>query len=215
MMAAPTTLYLKLRRNGMRLGLTRAFTLVEVMVAVVVFCMMALGIYKVMLKAYELNAVARCTDDGRAVLATFGDQFMRLQSSDYNAAWPDGHGGTIAATYTRWLFQPTSGGPTGTGLTWSPTGSAAFTSPVLSDTNGNTPLTSVASLPVTIGGPTLNVAAQVTRAVNYIDISTGAVSLSKVVSASGGYMVLGTFTISYSVYGDSRTQSLSVVRYVP
>jgi prepilin-type N-terminal cleavage/methylation domain-containing protein len=117
MMAASSALYLKLRRNGMRLGLTRAFTLVEVMVAVVVFCMMALGIYQVMLKAYEFNAVARCTDDGRAVLATFGDQFMRLQSSDYNAAWPDGHGGTVAATYTRWLFQPTSGAATGTGLT--------------------------------------------------------------------------------------------------
>src|SRR5882724_8286328 len=85
----------------------RAFTLAEVMVAVTVFSLLTLGVYQILIKAYEIAAITRCRDDGRAVLTTFADQFMRLQTTDDETINnPDGS--TTSGTYIRELFNYTT-----------------------------------------------------------------------------------------------------------
>jgi prepilin-type N-terminal cleavage/methylation domain-containing protein len=188
----------------MRKAGRRGFTLAEVMMAVTMFTWLSLGVFMMLSKAYELSKITRCMDDGRAALATFGDQFLRLQTTDTEpSTQPDGT--IVNGTWTRWLFKPSGTGTDGTGLNW---GS-------MSDTHGSVAAPSVSSLNVNIGGASLNVPAQITRQVQYVDPTTGATTTSKLVATSGGYMLQATFTITYTISGRLHTQKLVVMRYVP
>jgi len=170
----------------------RAFTLVEVMIATFVFTMGILGVYAMMLKSYELVTLARHRDNARAFLLSFSDEFLRLQTTDQ----------VSGSTITRRLFcTPQMGGTGGDGLHWT-------------DTTGGTVTSDYGpSLAVTLGeASSSQVSAQVTRVINYLD-STGTVSTANVATAAG-WMLQGTFTITYSVNGKPYTQSLIVARSV-
>ena len=84
--------------------------------------------------------------------------------------------------------------------------------------------TSGTSLPIIIGGtqtaagdlPANGIPAQVTRTVQGIDSNGNIVSGSTSFTAiSAGEMLLGTFTITYTVNNQQITQSLSVLRAAP
>ncbi len=176
-----------------RFGSGRGFTLAEVMMSVTIFAMITLGVYQMLIKAYQMSALTRYRDDARGVILSFADQFMRLQTTTT-------HSGTA---YTRYLFTVSST-PTGTGLQW---GS-------LSDQDSLTALTAVPSLAVTIGGGSIGIPASVTRTVVALNPSTGATSNTTTYTAAG-YMLAGTFTITYSIFGQTYNQSVSVVRAAP
>jgi prepilin-type N-terminal cleavage/methylation domain-containing protein len=177
----------------------RGFTLVEAMVGTVVFAMVTMGVYTALIKSYQLAALARTRDEARAVLRTFADQFERLQTTDE----VDG------ITCTRWLFLPTSG-PTGRGLQWqdSTTGTPAMSSDNTSVNAEETPY-----LSVTLGAGSAQIPAQVTRDVAYVSESTGTTAAQQITAA--GYLLRGTFAISYQLNGRSYSQSLTVARSVP
>ena len=179
-----------------RIGSRRGYTLAEAMVASTVFAMIMLGVYAMLIRSYQMAALSRCRDDGRAVIRTFADQFERLQTTDQVPV-------QTGPTYTRWLFFP-EGGPSGLGLNW---GS-------LSNANVTTLLPPVASLAINLGDPAHPVAATVTRDVAYIDDTTGAMSDSQQIKAAG-YLMRGTFTVSFSLNSKNYSQSLTVVRAVP
>jgi prepilin-type N-terminal cleavage/methylation domain-containing protein len=181
------------RRFRLRAGTRRGFTLAEAMMAVTIFAMITLGIYQMLIKSYQMSALTRYRDDARGVILSFADQFMRLQTTTT-------HSGTA---YTRYLFAITNA-PTGTGLNW---GS-------LSDQDCLTAIPTVPSLALTIGGVSTGIPATVTRTVVPLDPSTGAAAGSTTFTAAG-YMLLGTFTITYSLLGQTYTQSVSVVRAAP
>jgi hypothetical protein len=172
------------------------YTLAEAMVASTVFAMIMLGVYAMLIRSYQMAALSRCRDDGRAVIRTFADQFERLQTTDQIPP-PNG------PSYTRWLFFP-EGGPTGRGLNWG----------ALSDANVTTILPPVSSLAITLGDPTHPVAATVTRDVAYIDDTSGAPSVGQQIKAAG-YLMRGTFTVNFSLNSKNYSQSLTVVRAVP
>ncbi|HWA09287.1 MAG TPA: prepilin-type N-terminal cleavage/methylation domain-containing protein [Opitutaceae bacterium] len=172
----------------------RGFTLAEVMMSVTIFAMLSLGVYQMLIKSYELSAITRYRDDARAVLLTFADQFSRLQTTQT-------HSGTA---YARYLFQPAAS-PTGTGLQW---GS-------LSDQDSLTALTSVPSLSVTIGNSAggNGIPAAITRTV--VPLNSDGTTAGSVTYTAAGYMLLGTFTATYSVFGHTYVQSVSVLRAAP
>jgi hypothetical protein len=184
------------RSGANRAGHLRGYTLAEAMIASSVFAMIMLGVYAMLIRSYQMAALSRCRDDGRAVIRTFADQFERLQTTDQIPP-PNG------PAYTRWLFFP-EGGPSGRGLNW---GS-------LSNANVTTLLPPVASLAINLGDPNHPVPATVTRDVAYIDDTTGAPSVGQQIKAAG-YLMRGTFTVNFTVNSTSYSQSLTVVRAVP
>lgn len=184
------------RSGANRINFLRGYTLAEAMIASTVFAMIMLGVYAMLIRSYQMAALSRCRDDGRAVIRTFADQFERLQTTDQIPP-PNG------PSYTRWLFFP-EGGPTGRGLNW---GS-------LSDANVTTILPPVSSLAITLGDPAHPVAATVTRDVAYIDDTTGAPSVGQQIKAAG-YLMRGIFTVNFSLNSKNYSQSLTVVRAVP
>ena len=99
------------------------FTLLEAMLSTTIFTMVTLGVYTILIKSYQMIALSRCRDEARAVLRTYADQFLRLQTTER----------VSGATYNRWLFNPTNG-PSGRGLRWGE----------LSDRNTSTAATDVA-----------------------------------------------------------------------
>ena len=155
----------------------RGFTLMEVMMAVTMFTWLSLGVFMMLSKAYELTKITRCMDDGRAALATFGDQFLRLQTTDTEPRHP-----------ARWNHREWDAGLAGSSNPvaardgWHGPGTWG----AMSDTHGSVAASSVSSLNVTIGGPGLNIPAQITRQVQYVDPSSGATTASKIVATSGG-----------------------------
>jgi hypothetical protein len=188
----PTNSWARLRRRA-----NRGMTLAETMIATLVFSMGILGVYAMMLKSYELVTLARHRDNARALLVSFGDQFLRLQTTD---------AGTNGSNNPRPLFILTNlTGPTGTGLSWTDVnGNAGF----IDTTNG--------LLQVALGdstGGSSQVTAHVSRAVNYVDSTTGNVVASQPATAAG-WMLQGTFTITYPIRGRIQTQSLTVARAV-
>lgn len=176
-------------RPRMRRGASRGFTLAEVMIATMVFTMGILGVYAMMIKSYELVTLARHRDNARAFLVSFSDQFLRLQTTDMIS------GGSVL----RPLFA--TNGTGGDGLSWTDTAGNVVT--------GN----AQAYLSVTLGeASSSQVPARVTRQVQYIDTS-GAVVGSQLTTAAG-WVLQGTFTITYSIRGYPQTQSITVARSV-
>jgi len=185
----------------------RGFTLVEVMVAATIVAAAALGIYAMLIKSYQVMALGRCRDQARAVLRTYADQFLRLQTTKNirpNTVPVPGAPGTFvtAGVYTLHLFVPTLA-PTGQGLVWGR----------LNDDTTGIPSADVASLPITLGPPGSSTPATLTRNVTPLTLA-GEPSLTRVIGAAG-YMVTGTFTVTYSLIGKSYSESITVVRAVP
>jgi hypothetical protein len=179
----------RLRRRA-----NRGMTLAETMIATLVFSMGILGVYAMMLKSYELVTLARHRDNGRALLISFADQFLRLQTTDQ---------GTNGSVNPRPLFILTTlTGPTGTGLSWT-------------DTSGASGVLQPDGLHVFLGeAGSSQVEAVVTRFVSAVDTANGN-SVASESPTSAGWMLQGTFAISYTIRGRLQTQSLTVARAVP
>jgi len=175
----------RLRRRAQR-----GMTLAETMIATMVFCMGILGVYAMMIKSYELVTLARHRDNSRAMLLSFADQFLRLQTTDLIS-------GSIV---TRDMFVTTAS-PTGVGLDWT-------------DTAGNQVVGTTSGLPVVLGDATSSqVPATITRAVTNIDSTTGNAAAG-VTATAAGWMLQATFTITYNIKGRPQTQSVIVARSV-
>jgi hypothetical protein len=171
------------------------------MVATTLFAMGTLGLYQLLIYAYQLSALCRYRDEARGVIMSFADQFMRLQTTT-----------TVNGTaYQRYLFQTTTA-PTGTGLVWGTTVNGGLSSQDSYDSA--LPTVQQSYLAVTLGGTTNPVAGQVTRTAVALNPANGA-SASSTTFTAAGYLLLGTFSISYSVFGKSYTQSVAIVRSVP
>ena len=183
---APATVSSRLRRRA-----RRGFTLVETMIATMVFTMGILGVYAMMIKSYQLVTLARHRDNARAFLVSFSDQFLRLQTTDMISG----------VAVLRPLFDTSGTG--GDGLTW--------TDPAGNTINGN----HQANLQVILGDSNSSqVTATVTRQVTFLD-STGTPAVGNVVVAAG-WILQGTFTIQYQPQGQNlQTQSITVARTVP
>jgi prepilin-type N-terminal cleavage/methylation domain-containing protein len=174
-----------------RPGRRRGFTLVETMIATLVFAMGILGVYAMMIKSYELVALARHRDNSRAVLMSFADQFLRLQTTDMVPG---------SGIVTRGLFATTAT-PTGVGLNWT-------------DTTGTRVVGTAAGLTVALGDSgSSEVPATVTRSVTNLNVPSGD-AVSGVTATAAGWMLQATFTIDYTIKGRPQTQSLTVARSV-
>jgi len=190
-----------------RFGRQSGFTLVEVMVATVIFALVMVGVYACIVRAYQFSQLTRYRDEARSVLLSFVDQFERLQITD------DGR--------RRPFFVNTANGPRGTGLNW----------PNLSnDPSGGA--IAKAELPVILHGDGRHtITARVTRYVAPLRITDHdgsgikddgiildpATNLNpSSYSTSAGYLLLGVFTITYDLpSGKQYSQRLSAVRAVP
>jgi type II secretory pathway pseudopilin PulG len=190
------------------------FTLVEVMVTAGVLVMAALPILWILIDSYRLVTYTRYRDNARAVLQTYVDQFLRLQTSD-----------TQGSTMTRPYFTRVDPPGTGVGLLWDNNATPGLNLTSLSNETGfQTPATSGTYLPVIIGGtqttagglPANGIPAQITRVVQGVDANGNLVPVASPFTAvSAGEMLLGTFTITYTVNNQQITQSLSVLRAAP
>ena len=190
---------------------TGGFTLGEVMLASIVILAAGLGIYTILIRSYELVALTRYRDDARAVLQTYASQFERLQTTDHTGS------------YDRFFFRTTDFA-TGAGLLWDstiPAGGSNLNLDSLCNeegTPGNNPRTPDSGLTVHIGGSLNGIDAIVTRSVVQI-AGDGTVPSTPQQLSSAGEMLMGTFTITYSVYGFNGkqpvTQKISVLRAAP
>jgi hypothetical protein len=161
------------------------------MIATLVFAMGILGVYAMMIKSYELVALARHRDNGRAVLMSFADQFLRLQTTDLVPG---------SGVITRGLFATTST-PTGVGLDWT-------------DSTGSRVVGTSTGLTVALGdNGSSRVPAMVTRSVTNLNVPSGN-PVAGVTATAAGWMLQATFTINYSVKGRPQSQSLTVARSV-
>lgn len=190
----------------------RAFTLVEVMIATMVFCMGILGVYAMMIKSYELVTMARHRDNARAYLQSFSDQFMRLQTNDKNSV-------PLQPPITRPLFDTTAVGSAG--LTW--IDSAGVTHVPCFDSDPTAlnylhPNPAASSLRMLLGDTATGanvgntVVAHVSREVTYLD--DHGLPTNTYPAAAAGFMIQGKFTITYSISGRIQTQVLTVARAV-
>jgi len=165
---------------------SRAFTLVEVMIAAFVVTLATMGILAMLIQAYKMNQAIRYRDAARAMLVSFSDQFIRLA-----IATDDGTGTFVGKP----LFSIQST-PTGVGLNW-----------------GTTTGTSL-GLPVKLGDAASGqVDAVITRQIHFLDESTGIEDTSDATTAAG-YMLKGTFTISYSYNGKQYSETYNLARSV-
>ena len=181
----------------MKRRVQRGFTLVEVMIATMVFCMGILGVYAMMIKSYELVTLARHRDNARAFLLSFSDQFLRLQTTDQNPT-------PGQPPILRPLFNTAGAGSDG--LVWTDTAGVRHT-PAAGDPYFVVMLGDS-------GDPTVGsqVRAQVSRAVTYVD--TAGAPAGGAIPSAAGWMLQGTFTIQYPISGKIQTQSITVARSV-
>lgn len=200
---------LPLEKNGLQSAKDRArgkavinricrqegFTLVESIMAVVVFTMLMMGVYSALIRSYHLSALSRCYDDARAILRSYVDQFQRLQTTEK----------VNNVDLDRYLFTPTAS-PTGRGLVTPTTG--------LSDETVYINLPEADYLNITLGGEGHEIAAKLTRQVNYVNATTGAITNTKTITAAGS-MLTATFTISFNLNDKSYTESMTVLRVAP
>jgi len=170
------------------------FTLLEVMIVVALFTMLTLGVFSTLIKSYQIIALARSRDQARAVLRTYADQFMRLQTTEKVGA----------STYNRLLFMPTVGA-SGVGLRWGE----------LSDRNNSTTPVDVPSIAIVLGSGPQTTPASLTRNVKSVNASTGVPYSSAQQMDAAGYLLTATFAIAYSHLSGTQVESLTVVRAVP
>ena len=188
----------------------RAFTLVEVMIATMVFCMGILGVYAMMIKSYELVTLSRHRDNARAYLQSFSDQFLRLQTNDKNPI-------PGAPPITRPLFNPSGVGSAG--LVWTDAAGVPHVPCFDSDptaANYLQPDPTASSLRVLLGDTATGanvgntVVAHISRQVSYLDANGQTVGGYPPNAA--GFMMQAIFTITYSVSGKPQQQQMIVAR---
>jgi Tfp pilus assembly protein PilV len=187
-MPAPAT-----RRARPRRRRVAGFTLLEAMLSTTIFTMVTLGVYTILIKSYQMIALSRCRDEALAVLRTYADQFLRLQTTERVGG----------ATYNRWLFNPTHG-PSGRGLQWGE----------LSDANTSTAAAEVPNIAINLGSGGHATPATLTRDVRYVASTDGANVNSLTIDAAG-FLLSATFAISYRSSGKDYTQSVTVTRATP
>lgn len=179
-------------RERSRLGFRsrKGLTLVETMMATMVFTMGMLGVYMMLVKSYQLVTLCRHRDNARAILLSYGDKFQRLKTTD-------------AADNLNFLFQ-TATTPTGFGLEWTDSNNHTVSNyTTITDTDG---------LEVMLGDPASSgVVAHLKRQVQPIQTSDGT-PIGAPVYTAAGYMLQGTFSISYEIKGRTLTQSITVAR---
>ena len=171
--------------------------------ATLVFTMGILGVYAMMLKSYEMVTVSRHRDNGRAVLLSFADQFLRLQTSD-----------TVVGLgpQLRGLFAPHAA--TSMGLNWTDAHGNLI--------HGDTQPHPEQGLPVTLGETTdldangratgNQVTAHVFREVVLLNANGEPLPGTNPTFTAAGYMMQATFTITFNVAGRTQTQNLTVAR---
>jgi len=185
-------------RGRLRRRTKKAFTLVEVMIATAVFTMGILGVYAMMIKSYELVTLSRHRDNARALLQTFSDQFLRLETTDPGALGP-----VIRPLFKtdEWAQKP------GDGLVWKDSTGWTW---------GNLPNDDVNGPMIPLGDPlkdTAMVMGHLTRHVSYV--ASDGTPTSAHVQTAAGWLLQATFTIEYSISGRMQTQSITVARRVP
>ena len=163
------------------------------MLSTTIFTMVTLGVYTILIKSYQMIALSRCRDEARAVLRTYADQFLRLQTTER----------VSGATYNRWLFNPTNAA-TGRGLRWGE----------LSDRNTSTAAEDVGNIAITLGTGGHATPATLTRDVRYVASSSGA-NVNALSIDAAGFLLSATFAINYRSSGKSYTQSITVTRATP
>lgn len=166
------------------------FTLAEAMVATAVFTLCTLGLYQSLMMSYKMTSVARYSDNARAVLRSFADQFQRLSIRDESNA-------------TLWLFYPTAG-ESGRGLLWG----------TISNQADSTLLEDTPYITIPIGPPGHTLDAQVSREMQYVNTATGATTTTAA-SDAAGYMLQATFRIRYTLNQHTYTHSLTAMRVGP
>jgi type II secretory pathway pseudopilin PulG len=152
------------------------------MVATVLLSMIIVGILSVLIGAYRVSAKARVADHARYVIKSLSEQFLTQATADTS--------GTVYTMFQLTL-NPNTGNqqPMGTGIKW--TNSDGSHELLSSDQSYCT-----VKLDDTTGTP---INANVTRSVWYLYDTDGSETLLNQ-NKSGGYMIEGTFTISYSIF---------------
>jgi hypothetical protein len=171
----------------------RGMTLAEAMIATFTFTVGILGLYSILIHSYYTESLARYRDNARAVLATFADQFERLQMID------------PATGNQRYIFDTTQAAPNSNGLRWVDANGVIYT---------NNPGT---SLNIKIGNAgSSQIDAYVSEWVKNLDpTGVAAPSVGQGVNSAAGRIIEATFTITYTVKGVTQTQSLAVTRAAP
>ena len=72
--------------NPSRILKQRGMTLVEVIVGVLILALVAAGALTVVTTSYQISAKTRLSDNARAVLRTYGDQFLTMQPLGFSDA---------------------------------------------------------------------------------------------------------------------------------
>jgi type II secretory pathway pseudopilin PulG len=190
------------KRGKRRAAPRGGFTLAEVMVATVLLSMMIVSILSTLIGAYRVAAKARANDQARYVIKSLSDQFLTQQTTDTS--------GNILPMFQT-TVDPNPGPnlgnqtPLGTGISW--TNMLGQTGSLTAGSYGYN---------VTLGDNTgAPIPAVVTRSVWYLYSSTGQQTLLPQ-NQSAGYLIEGTFTISYSLFGKPVPPvSITNVRAVP
>ena len=155
----------------------RGMTLVEVIVGVLILALIAAGALTVVTTSYQISEKTRLSDNARAVLRTYGDQFLTLEP------------GTLADTATNYV-EP-----------------QRFidlrTDPIYRRAT-------ITNIPIGAHGAT-DVKATITRSVSFVDIATGANTLSGTQNQAG-YLLRATFTASYPFAGKTQSVSFTLMR---
>jgi|GEM_PF-5666627 len=166
-------------------------TLLEVLIATFVLFIIAAGILDVLMSVYKLTLLTRHSDNARAMLVTFGDQFTRSNPLDQT---------NPSQLLANSIWQPTgtttSQYGTGTGLSWNG---------AVGDANG---------LVVTLGGTDSSaVTATIFRQVNYVQTSYPfSLSNGTATGTTPTDMLSATFTILFTVNGQQKIETLTVAR---
>ncbi len=159
--------------------------------ATMIFTLGMLGVYMMLVKSYEMVTLCRHRDNARAVLLSYADQFQRLKTTD--------------ASNNLLFFFRTDPSPTSFGLSW--TDAANVTVSNLTDT------TDRAGLPITLGDTASSgTPARVFRSVMPINMADGTTLSGSPSYTAAGYMMQGTFTVTYQVKGRTLSQSITVAR---
>jgi prepilin-type N-terminal cleavage/methylation domain-containing protein len=184
-----------------RAAVRRGFTLVEVMVATVLLAMIILGILEVLIGSYRVAAKARYRDHARYVIKAMADQFLTQQPFDGN--------GNALTFFTPTVDTLGNATPLGTGMSWTNSDGSAGT--VSTDSLG---LYFYVLLGDNSGAP---IQATVTRSVQYVYPLVGGGETLVSQNAPAGYMLEGTFSITYQVLGVQINPPLSItaVRAIP
>jgi prepilin-type N-terminal cleavage/methylation domain-containing protein len=188
----------------------RGFTLVEVMVATVLLSMIILGILEVLIGSYRVAAKARYRDHARYVIKSFADQFLTQQAFDGN--------GNLLPFFTPTVDGLGNATPLGTGLTWTNTdGTGGTTSVTPMNDSSNVAVVGLYFYVLLGDNSGAPITATVQRSVQYIYPQVNGAQTLISQDSPAGYMLEGTFTITYQFLGQTIDPPLSIsaVRAVP